>query len=77
MRSSRRRRRFSIGHELGHWHYDRGRMLVCLADEIGRGTVIESSPERLADQFASQLLMPEYLLRPVACAYPKIASPNF
>jgi hypothetical protein len=72
MRSSRRRRRFSIGHELGHWHYDRGRMLVCLAEEIGRGTVIESSPERLADQFASQLLMPEYLLRPVACAYPKL-----
>jgi hypothetical protein len=46
-------------------------MLVCLADEIGRTAVSDSSPERLADQFASQLLMPEYLLRPVACAYPK------
>jgi Zn-dependent peptidase ImmA (M78 family) len=72
IRSTRRRRRFSIGHELGHWHYDRGRMLICLADEIGRAAVGDSSPEKLADQFASQLLMPEYLLRPVACAYSKL-----
>ena len=71
IRSSRRRRRFSIGHELGHWHHDRGRMLVCLADDIGCAAVSGSSPERLADQFASQLLMPEYLLRPAACTYPK------
>jgi hypothetical protein len=76
IRSSRRRRRFSIGHELGHWHYDRGRMLVCLADEIGRAAVSDSSPERLADQFASQLLMPEYLLRPIACTYPKLDFPT-
>ena len=72
VRSSRRRRRFSIGHELGHWHYDRGRMVVCLADDIGRAAVSDSNhPERLADQFASQLLMPEYLFRPIACAYAK------
>jgi hypothetical protein len=71
IRSSRRRRRFSIGHELGHWHYDRGRMLVCLADEIGRAAAGGSSPERLADQFASQLLMPEYLFGSVAGAYSK------
>jgi hypothetical protein len=70
-RSSRRRQRFSIGHELGHWHYDRGRVLICLADEIGQTGGI-MGPERAAYHFASGLLMPEYLLRPAARAYPKI-----
>jgi hypothetical protein len=28
-RSSPERRRFSVGHELGHWHHDRGRVLYC------------------------------------------------
>ncbi len=28
-RSSRRRKRFSVAHELGHWKYDRGR-IFCL-----------------------------------------------
>lgn len=35
-RCSHRRRRFSLAHELGHWKYHRGRLLVCRADEIGR-----------------------------------------
>jgi IrrE N-terminal-like domain len=70
-RSSRRRRRFSIGHELGHWHYDRGRVLICQADEIGQaGRGLGS--ERAADRFASNLLMPDYLFRPAARAYPKV-----
>ncbi|MGA8399542.1 MAG: ImmA/IrrE family metallo-endopeptidase, partial [Stellaceae bacterium] len=54
--SSRRRRRFSIGHELGHWHHDRGRVLFCQAEDIGRGAPGSLSPERLADRFASNLL---------------------
>lgn len=70
-RSSRRRCRFSIGHELGHWHYDRGRVLICQSDEIGRAGG-HAGPENAADRFASSLLMPEYLLRPAMCAYAKI-----
>lgn len=70
-RSSHRRRRFSIGHELGHWHYDRGRVLICLADEIGQ-TGGGLGPERAADRFASSLLMPEYLFRRASRAYPKV-----
>lgn len=71
-RSSRRRQRFSIGHELGHWHYDRRRLLFCMADDIGRAASGHLGPERIADRFASNLLMPEYLFRPVAGAYAKI-----
>lgn len=37
-RSSARRQRFSIGHELGHWKWHRGRILVCRADEIEEAT---------------------------------------
>jgi hypothetical protein len=70
-RSSRRRCRFSIGHELGHWHNDRGRVLICQADEIGRAGG-HAGPERAADRFASSLLMPEYLIRPAMRTYPKI-----
>ena len=45
-RSSRRRQRFSVGHELGHWYYDRGRVLVCFADDIGQATWGDLSPEK-------------------------------
>jgi hypothetical protein len=67
--SSRRRQRFSIGHELGHWHYDRGRVLFCAAEDIGRASAERLGPERVADRFASSLLMPDYIFRPVASAH--------
>jgi hypothetical protein len=68
-RSGRRRRRFSIGHELGHWHYDRERVLFCAAEDIGRAAPEHAGPERVADRFAGSLLMPDYLFRPVAGAH--------
>jgi hypothetical protein len=71
-RNPRRRRRFSIGHELGHWQHHRGRILVCRADDIGRGRRNASPAERTADAYAADLLMPAYLLKPVARAYPKL-----
>ncbi|MFZ2005261.1 MAG: hypothetical protein WAV02_09260, partial [Stellaceae bacterium] len=43
-------------HQLGHWHHDRGRVLFCQAEDIGRGAPGSLSPERLADRFASNLL---------------------
>lgn len=55
-----RRRRFSIGHELGHWTHHRGRSSVCRSSEIGNpGSV--SQLERQADRFAADLLMPRFL----------------
>lgn len=63
-----RRRRFSIGHELGHWTHHRGRSSVCRSSEIGnpRST---SQLERQADRFAADILMPRYLFQPLAMAH--------
>jgi IrrE N-terminal-like domain len=63
---SRQRQRFSICHELGHWIYHRRRMLLCQADEIERPSVDSANLERVADRFASELLMPKYLFDPIA-----------
>jgi hypothetical protein len=62
------RQRFSVGHEIGHWTYHRGQLLVCRSSDIGsfggfrKGAV---SPEFVADQFASELLLPTYILAPL------------
>ena len=45
-RSSPRRNRFSIAHELGHWHHHKGKRLVCRADDYHPRD--ETSPERAA-----------------------------
>jgi len=58
------RQRFSLGHELGHWHHHRGRCLVCRSDEIGGWSGNAIDPERVADAYASDLLMPWYLFKP-------------
>jgi hypothetical protein len=58
------RQRFSIGHELGHWHHDRGRTLFCDKEDIGNYAGSALNPERLADQFASDLLLPGFLFAP-------------
>ena len=65
-RSHPRRQRFSIGHELGHWQHHRGRLLTCNADQIGRAGEGQSPRERSADIYAVNLLMPGYLLQPIA-----------
>jgi hypothetical protein len=58
-----RRRRFSIGHELGHWTHHRGRSSVCRSGEIGNPSSV-SQLEHQADRFAADLLMPRYLFLP-------------
>lgn len=65
--SPRARQRFSVAHELGHWMIDRGKLsgFVCteknfLADWSG------DSPERRANRFAADLLMPSSLFAPAA-----------
>ena len=62
--SLHRRNRFSIAHELGHWHHHRGQCLVCRAEEYRPRSA--SSPERVADGYAVDLIMPLYLFRPLA-----------
>lgn len=66
-----RRQRFSIGHELGHWHHHRGRMLICRPEEIGNQR--RAPPvERAADRYAADLLLPRYLLDPLARHYTRL-----
>jgi hypothetical protein len=63
--SSSRRKRFSIAHELGHWHHHRGKRLACRAVEEVK-PLAGTSPERTANGYAADLLMPQYLFTPLA-----------
>ena len=60
------RRRFAIAHELGHWflHEKESQVFVCTAEQMrdykGSPTEVE------ANIFASELLMPTFLFRPLA-----------
>ena len=60
------RRRFTAAHELGHWHHHRGRSFVCRPDDIGNPMKGPADPERIADGYAADLLMPRYLFKPMA-----------
>ncbi|MFL0413639.1 ImmA/IrrE family metallo-endopeptidase [Sphingomonas sp. 179-A 2A2 NHS] len=66
------RRRFSVAHELGHWHRHRGICLTCRSSDIdrplndGRRERVGSNPELQADAYASDLLLPGYIFRPLA-----------
>jgi hypothetical protein len=69
--SSARRKRFSIAHELGHWRYHRGKTLVCRVEEYRPRDA--ASPEKVADGYAADLLMPRYLFVPMASAIERIS----
>lgn len=58
------RRRFSIAHEIGHWHHHRGRVLFCGARDIDNPAHDALNPENLADQFASDLILPNFMVKP-------------
>jgi hypothetical protein len=64
------RKRFSLAHEIGHWTHHRGQTLVCRVDEWRPQD--RMSPERVANTFAADLLMPKYLFEPIAGAFPKL-----
>lgn len=62
--SAPRRRRFSLAHEIGHWHHHKGQMLFCGDEDIGNPAHGPFNSENQADQFASDLLMPDFMFRP-------------
>lgn len=62
-RSLRSRQRFSIGHELGHWMWDRGRMAFACSSEVQDRRWSGADKETLANKFAADLLMPEQMFR--------------
>jgi Zn-dependent peptidase ImmA (M78 family) len=65
--SRRERQRFSAGHELGHWMLDRGRVasFVC-AEQIFASEWGGDNPERRANRYATDLLLPEFMFTPRA-----------
>lgn len=69
-RQSAGRRRFTIAHEVGHWicHFEQGSVepQYCRSEDIGIGA--GRTREREANVFASQLLMPDALVRREAAA---------
>lgn len=65
-RSSRARQRFSAAHELGHWMYDRGRIaFACTEAKLVRGWD-DGNPERRANRYAADLLLPRNMFVPRA-----------
>ena len=67
------RQRFTAAHELGHWHYHRGRSLICLPDDISNPAKGTPHSERIADEYAADLLMPQFLFRPMAYQAGKVS----
>lgn len=60
------RKRFSVGHELGHWCNDRGKVASHSCDENALTRAWSPrDPEYRANQFAAELLLPRFMLREV------------
>lgn len=65
----RGRERFSVAHELGHWHLHRGRSFTCRVDDPSANLSSDRRIEREADTFASHLLMPKALFGPAIASF--------
>lgn len=71
--SHARRKRFSIAHELGHWHFHRGKRLICRKDDIENHERGPADREGAADRYAADLLLPRYLFEPMAAQYRRMS----
>ena len=69
--SQDRRQRFSIGHELGHWHHHRGKSFICRSEDIGNyaGVNVTNDAEKTADRYSADLLLPLYIFKEVVKQY--------
>jgi hypothetical protein len=67
---SYRRKRFSLAHEIGHWAHHKGQTLVCRVEDSRPQD--KMSPERVANNYAADLLMPRYMFDPTARSYPRL-----
>ncbi|MFN9470992.1 ImmA/IrrE family metallo-endopeptidase [Acidovorax sp.] len=65
----RGRERFSVAHELGHWHLHRGRSFRCRVDDPSANLSSDRKFEKEADTFASHLLMPTALFGPAISSF--------
>jgi hypothetical protein len=59
------RKRFSVGHEIGHWINDRGKGAhLCSQSLISESSSVGNISEKKANEFSSDLILPEFLLKP-------------
>lgn len=58
------RKRFSLGHELAHWINDSRKGFNCASDVIGPQNAEAASVEANANVYASQLVLPDYMVTP-------------
>jgi Zn-dependent peptidase ImmA (M78 family) len=65
-KTPRERQRFSAAHELGHWMMDRGKLSFSCTSKVMAGEWAGDNPERRANQYAAELLLPEFMFRPLA-----------
>lgn len=64
--TSPHRKRFSTGHELGHWHHHRGKSFVCRSSDIGNPIDERSKDaERQADAYSGDLILPPFMVSPL------------
>jgi len=68
--SSVERRRFSGGHELGHWMRDRGTASFRCDEQMFVREWSVDNPEKRANRFASDLLLPAKMFRPLSKGLP-------
>jgi hypothetical protein len=64
--SSPERKRFSGGHELGHWMRDRGSATFQCNEQMFVREWSEDNPEKRANRFAADLLLPAKMFRPLS-----------
>ena len=65
-RLSPERKRFCAGHELGHWMNDRGRVSFACTAKMFVREWSNDNPERRANRYATELLLPEAMFIPRA-----------
>ncbi len=64
------RRRFSAGHELGHWMRDRHQVAHSCVDRMFREEWGPDNPEQRANRYAAEILLPEAMFKPRARGRP-------
>jgi hypothetical protein len=64
--ANRPRQRFSAAHELGHWAWDRGKVGFACTELMFAKEWTATNPEQRANEYASDLLLPEFLFVPRA-----------
>jgi hypothetical protein len=68
--AARPRQRFSAGHELGHWMRDRGKVAFSCIDRDLLREWDEDNPERRANRYAADLLLPRKMVERAARGMP-------